>query len=394
MPPRSCDVLIIGAGPGGSATALMLAKLSESALKKPRIVMAEISHFETFRIGESLPPDSRVLLDQLGVLRAFTKDAHQPCWGSSSSWGTDTLGFNDFAVNIHGHGWHLERSRFDAMLATQAAKRGALVYRGWRLREAVAAADGGYEVSLRDDAQRERVVSARIVVDASGMSGAFAQSIGARRLYDDRLISVAGIFDLKADAPIDQRTLLEAVPYGWWYCARLNAHQAIVSVTTDSATARLRALASVGAWFVHLAQTLHIGARLHGSSLTTDGLRPWAAPSYRLEPSAGSDWLAVGDSALSYDPIAAQGIHKALEMGIAAAQAIAHRLNGESADFSEYQRSILARHAAYIDLRKFLYAREQRWSEEPFWKARLALASTPARPPISQVGMSRTQRLR
>ena len=334
------------------------------------------------------------LLDQLGVLRTFVKEGHQPCWGSASSWGDDELGYNDFAVNIHGHGWHVERTRFDAMLARQAARRGVTVYRGWRLRDATPNAKGGYQVALRDDEQRERLVSARIVVDASGMSGAFAPSVGARRIYDDRLVSVAGIFDLKPEAAIDQRTWLEAAPYGWWYCARLNEHQAIVSVTTDSTTARQRLLASVGAWFMHLAQTLHVGARLHGSSLTADGLRPWAAPSYRLEPCAGADWLAVGDSALSYDPITAQGIHKALDMGILAAQAIAARLGGDARDFDEYQRAVSQRHAAYLDLRRRLYAREQRFADEPFWKARLQQTPTTLRPPAPAFGISRTQRLR
>lgn len=369
-PSGVCDVLIVGAGPAGSATGLMLTRLLETSAAMPRIVMVETSRFDSFRIGESLPPDSRVLLERLGVLPAFVAAGHQPCWGSCSSWGGDELGFNDFAVNIHGHGWHLERARFDALLAEQAAERGVELHQGWRLRAAEALPEGGYRVDLRDNEQSECSLSARWVVDASGQAGSFAHEMGARRLYDDRLISIAGVFQLSGGTLIDQRTLLEAVPYGWWYCARLNAHQAIVSITTDSGTARQRALASLGSWFSHLAQTRHLGQRLHSSTLTADGLRPWAAPSFRLAPCAGADWLAVGDSAISYDPITAQGIHKALEMGIAAAQAIAQRRSGTSVDFRAYERSIADRHSAYMDLRRMLYAREQRWPEQPFWKAR------------------------
>ncbi|MDZ4813736.1 MAG: tryptophan 7-halogenase [Pseudomonadota bacterium] len=389
-PSGVCDVLIVGAGPAGSATGLMLARLLETSTTMRRVVMVETSRFDAFRIGESLPPDTRVLLDRLGVLPAFLAAGHQPCWGSISSWGADELGFNDFAVNIHGHGWHVERTRFDALLAEQAAARGVELHQGWRLRAAEALPEGGYRVDLRDNEQRECSLSARWVVDASGQAGIFAHEMGARRVYDDRLISIAGVFELRDSTLIDQRTLLEAVPYGWWYCARLNAHQAIVSITTDSGTARLRALASIGSWFGHLAQTRHLGDRLHSSTVTAEGLRPWAAPSFRLDPCVGKDWLAVGDSAISYDPITAQGIHKALEMGIAAAHAIEQRLSGAIADFSGYERSIEERHAAYLDLRRLLYAREQRWPEQPFWKARQKPMVPQPRPTVTPASIIRS----
>jgi flavin-dependent dehydrogenase len=384
QPSGACDVLIVGAGPAGSATALMLAQLFAGAASKPRVVLIETSRFDGFRIGESLPPDSRAVLDRLDVLPAFLASGHQACFGSLSSWGSEELGFNDFAVNIHGHGWHLDRARFDAELAEQAAQRGVELHRGWRMRQAEALPESGFRIDLRDDEQSECSLVARYVVDASGQAGVFAHAMGARRIYDDRLICIAGVFDLQDDSSIDQRTFLEAVPYGWWYCARLNARQAVVSITTDSATARLRALASVGSWFGHLAQTPHLGERLNGCKLGAEGLRPWAAPSYRLDPAVGSGWIAVGDCAISYDPITAQGIHKALDMGIAAAGAIADRLRGKAVDFSAYEHGIGERHDDYLELRRLLYAQEQRWPEQPFWKARQHLIpATQLRPKIS-----------
>lgn len=370
LPSGSCDVLIAGAGPAGSATALSLLQRLDATQARLRIVMVEPSRFDRPRIGESLPPDSRALLDRLGVLPAFVASGHQPCWGSLSSWGADELGFNDYAVNLQGHGWHLDRCRFDALLAEQAAQRGAELHLGWRVCQAQALPAGGYRVDLRNDERRDGRIEARWVVDASGQAGVMTHATGARRIHAEPLVTMAGTFNLREDAAIDQRTLLEAVPYGWWYCARVNAHQAITTVTTDSRTARERALGSIGSWFGHLAQTRHLGQRLHGSALTADGLRTWAAPSYRLEPAAGAGWLAAGDSALNVDPIMAQGIYKALDLGIAAAHAMAERLAGRAADFSAYERDIGARHDACVELRRRLYAQEQRWPEEPFWKAR------------------------
>ncbi|HKS99304.1 MAG TPA: hypothetical protein VJT31_07225, partial [Rugosimonospora sp.] len=75
-------------------------------------------------VGETIPPDARLPLAQLGVWDAFLAQRHLPCLGSCSSWGSDTLGYNDFVLNPQGHGWHLDRPRFDALLREAAVKTG------------------------------------------------------------------------------------------------------------------------------------------------------------------------------------------------------------------------------------------------------------------------------
>jgi flavin-dependent dehydrogenase len=194
--------------------------------------------------------------------------------------------------------------------------------------------------------------------------------MGARRRYDDHCVCIAGMFDVPEHCAIDQRTLLEAVPYGWWYCARLNERQVIASLTTDRATARSLGLSSLGSWFAHLARTQHLGVRLHGSRLAAAGLRCWAAPSYHLQGCSGDTWLAVGDSASCFDPLTAQGIHKALHMGINAAAALVQRIQGVTGDFTDYEHSVTHGHREYLRLRSWLYEQEQRWSGESFWRAR------------------------
>lgn len=66
----------------------------------------ESGAYESDRIGESIPPDTRRLFARLGLLEAFEREGHEPCHGSCSSWGEDVLGYNDFTVNPHGTGYH------------------------------------------------------------------------------------------------------------------------------------------------------------------------------------------------------------------------------------------------------------------------------------------------
>ena len=50
--------------------------------------------------------------------------------GIASAWGQAELYDNDFIVNPHGPGWHVDRRRFDAMLARAAEESGVEVLRG------------------------------------------------------------------------------------------------------------------------------------------------------------------------------------------------------------------------------------------------------------------------
>ena len=117
------DVAILGAGPAGTACAIALA----------RSVVERICLIEPTRargrgrtaIGETIPPDTRLLLDRLGLWQAFLDEGHERCLGTCSAWGSDRLGYNDFLLNPQGSGWHLDRARFDDFLLRRAREAGA-----------------------------------------------------------------------------------------------------------------------------------------------------------------------------------------------------------------------------------------------------------------------------
>ena len=121
------DVAIVGGGVAGSATAMVLAQRGLSA------VVLERSAFDNVRIGETLPPAACESLAALGVWERFVADGHSPSYGTCSAWGSGTLQANDFIFNPHGHGWHVNRARFDRMLAAAAREAGASVREGTRL---------------------------------------------------------------------------------------------------------------------------------------------------------------------------------------------------------------------------------------------------------------------
>ena len=77
------DVAIAGGGPGGCAAALSLRAFAPSL----SVALIEATKYDAPRIGETLPPPARALLEHVGVWETFLAQSHRPVYGTSSAWG-------------------------------------------------------------------------------------------------------------------------------------------------------------------------------------------------------------------------------------------------------------------------------------------------------------------
>ena len=80
--------------------------------------------------------------------------------------------------------------------------------------------------------------------------------------------------------------------------------------------------------------------------------------------------MAAGDAAFATDPFTGNGICRALEMGLAAAQAITRGALGGYASWCA------AAFERYLAVRRDAYAIERRWPASPFWSRRSTRAVT------------------
>ena len=108
---------MIGGGPAGSVTALELAAgWSVTVLDRARS--------DGMRVGETLRPEICVRLEELGLWEKFLAEGHLSAAGKSSVWGTAAVRDDSFFFNRYGRGWHIDRLRFDKMLAQAAQAAG------------------------------------------------------------------------------------------------------------------------------------------------------------------------------------------------------------------------------------------------------------------------------
>lgn len=348
--------IVVGGGPAGSATALALARSGASVL------LLERSRYEGWRAGETLPPDSRAILGKLGVWDRFPVESHLPSRAIHSAWGSADILETDFIWNPYGKGWHLDRSRFDAWLAGEAALAGATVMLG--VRAEIVRSAGSWHVQVAG----ETGFAARApwLVDATGRSSRIAVSQGNTRLAYDRLAGMAGFFIPEpGHALTEPLLLLEATEEGWWYSVPLPDRTLLVTYMTDLDYIGRSGLPRSVFWEVKLGRTRQTLARTRGF-WRAGQIRARAAGSSRLAAAAGPGWLAVGDAASTHDPLAADGVMKALDEGLRAARAIQNPSDGPA----DYANQMAIDFEQYLKLRTGYYSREQRWPTSHFWKRR------------------------
>lgn len=363
MKPLSFDVAIVGGGPGGSATALSLRAHAPSL----SVVLIEASHYEALRIGETLPPPARTILEHLGVWEAFQGQRHREVHGTTAVWGSVTPLDNDFFYMPANTGWHLDRTAFDAMLASHAKSRGADLILDTRIRNA-----GRVGNEWRLTLSTGTTVAARFMVDATGDSASLARRCGARFVDADCLVGIAGFFE---GGDGDPRTVVEAFEDGWWYTAGLPDGRRLIACMTDADLARRMRLHEAEEWRRKLAAMPNVSVMARRSKPCSPLVVRYAA-SRRLEPAAGEHWLAVGDSASRFDPLSSQGIVKALRSGIFASYVIGDLLTrDDDSGLHRYRRYVRDEFKSYTEVRAKYYREEQRWPANEFWRRRHAALS-------------------
>jgi flavin-dependent dehydrogenase len=354
---------VLGGGPAGAATALALRRHGYS------VIVIERSAYQRVRIGETLSPAVRPILMRLGVWEAFLSDRHSPSFGICSVWGGADSHQNEFIFSPHGPGWHIDRARFDAMLARSAEEAGAKVYRGADLSSCITDDSGHWLTEFACEDVKSSIRS-KFIVDATGRSSVVARRQGAARTSYDRLVGLVGfVASSSGYNGSDSFTLVEAIEDGWWYSAILPDLRLVVAFMTDADLYKTASKTLPDYWQLQLRKTIHTKSRIRRSEQLPDPIVV-AANSSRLNTSIGKNWLAVGDSAITFDPLSAQGVHKALDSGLRAAQSIEDHWSGDDFALHDYAYDVDHRFRSYLRLREAYYRQEKRWPDSTFWQRR------------------------
>ncbi|WP_221794299.1 tryptophan 7-halogenase [Oceanobacter mangrovi] len=373
------DVVIVGAGPAGCATALALQGAGVG-----RILLIDKPKSHTTPAGESAAPDVISKLQQLQLPTNLAEQGHQPCQANVSRWGGQRH-VDDFLHRASGQGWHLDRQQFDLQLRYTAAERGVHLLTPATLQGLQWQPDQQtWQLTINYGGQQQ-TLSGDYLVDASARNNTVTRSLAVERKRIDNLAALA--WTIADGERLAGLSMVEAIPQGWWYASCLPDGRGLIALMSDAdlirrygwreptALARLwQTSEELQQWFPSMP-----AARIQAT--------PLAAQAGFLQQAAGPGWIAVGDALASFDPLTSSGISNALGDALAAAPVIQGWLQQRDLQPAEHYAERANRGVSrYLQQWLQQYGREKRWSDQPFWARRQLSQSQPLHQPAMQPG--------
>lgn len=356
---RHCDVLVVGGGPAGSATATLAAKMGRS------VILLEKERFPRFRIGESFMPATWWTFERLGVLDKLAKAGftrkHSVQFYLKDGRATRPFYFSDIDPRDCSITWQVDRGTFDKLLLEHAAECGVEVHQGSPVKEILFEGERACGALASLPETGDTVVRAKVVVDASGQNSILARRFGLRR-FDPKLKNAAIFTRYKGayrDPGIDAgATLVMHTNQGnswFWYIPLAGDVVSVGVVGPIDYLVKGRASDPAVVFDEEVALCPGLVPRIQGREKVApmQVLRDFSYISDRI---AGDGWILAGDAFGFLDPIYSSGVLLALKGAEFAADAIDDAFR--SGDFSAAR---LGRHgprfvAGMEDLRRLVYA--------------------------------------
>ncbi len=363
------DVVVAGAGPAGSAVAIMLRRAGV------RVCLVDALRTEGLKVGESLPGAIRRLLYALGINGIndlLPKNHYRACVANVSAWGSEQWTYQDALTNPEGGGWHIDRVAFDAALRQRALRAGVPFSQtsitDFTSDQATNSDNPGYLIQLAPSVhQTPAFIRTAWLIDATGRRAFISRRLqkGRQRLGNQ----MAGVCWVAA-APNDpdHTTRIKSVPDGWWYTALLPSGFRVICFQSLPVT-----IATLRNDSTDFLRRFNTAFDLPQPINEQQPISIWAVDASVSRPFrvAEPGLLCVGDAALSNDPLSSQGIFFSLYSGLKGAEAIVQCLTTPSmatAALETYQRQIDEIFAANQRSRTYFYASESRYSSESFWR--------------------------
>jgi geranylgeranyl reductase family protein len=317
---RHADAVVVGAGPAGAATAILLAEAGHD------VVLLDRARFPRAKVcGEYLSPEGSRILDRLGVLKAVEAAGARPLAGMRITAPDGTVLVADYPRGgpyrgYRDHALAVPRWTFDAVLVERARAVAGAVREGFRVTDLVMA-DGrvvGVEgVPVGSGGPPERI-TARLVIGADGRASVVARRLGLVHPHPwlHRLALMTFVEDVAHDGERGEIFLAPPAYAILNPVAEGRVNLSLVVPAGEAAGAR----ADLDGYLDRaLAELPGLAPRLVGARRVSP-VRAIGPLAYRVAPPGHGGVVLVGDALGFLDPFTGEGIFTALRSAELAAE--------------------------------------------------------------------------
>jgi FADH2-dependent halogenase len=348
------DVVIVGGGPAGAASAMFLIR------EGIRPLIIEMESFPRYHIGESLTGAGGKVLRDLGLTEEMYRRKH-PCkqgvkvYGQSArgTWFVPVTGRDENWQLFDWDTWQVRRSDFDKMMLDEAVARGASLMPG----KAIApvkdeqGAVRGVEIRMPDG--KVQVIESELLLDCSGQATWLANHGGVTGpkylgAYDKQI----AIFSQVANPARDHGNTRDTHPdntlifyqkkYHWAWFIPLDEEVVSIGIVIPSAYF-LGKGESKRDFYLRELREMHpeLARRIPEPVELLEEVHVIPNYSYQVKQFTGKGFICIGDSHRFIDPIFSFGLTVAMREAQFMAPIAREYLNGHNRDaerpFAEYQ---------------------------------------------------------
>jgi flavin-dependent dehydrogenase len=317
---KSCDVVVIGGGPGGTTISALLAQQGRD------IVLIEKSKHPRFHIGESLLPLNLPLFSQLGVEEEI-KAIGMPKYGAEfvSPWHQQAVTFNfaDAWDKSFPCAYQVRRSEFDQILFRNAVRRGARAVEQCRVTHVDFDPQGATVTARHNDGLEQRWRT-RFVVDASGRDTLLANQFGIKkRNKKHNSAALFGHFSGAQRLPgkAEGNITVFWFDHGWFWFIPLCDGATSIGAVCWPYYMKSRKTSPEQFLLDTIALCPTLSERLRDAKL----ISPVTATgnyAYQATRTTGEHYMLVGDAFQFIDPVFSSGVFIAMQSAFAGADAI------------------------------------------------------------------------
>ena len=334
------EIIIVGKGIAGLTLSSLLHKK-----QIPHTVQYRAGDPVGIALAETLPPSAIPVLEKLDLLTLFEQATIHKTYGYHSLWGSDRVTDHNFYFRQPAaYGLKIDKQYLLSELEQQQAKY--LV---------------PYQQNVLSDDQ--------FIIDATGRSRAVLTKMGISSITHDALVAYSCHVPRIKHPLLTHSVYTETFRDGWGIVSGLNEQENVITLYTDKTSTAGSRLKQYQNWPASLSDTTYLHYFLTGDESTR--VKGSIANSSRASFISGENWLAVGDAAIAFDPLASHGITNAVYTAMSAADAIERftRFSDQGA-VKNYSNSLAAIFDQYLLAKDQLYRRENRWPDSAFWRAR------------------------